>query len=69
MARSSRNHPRVAAFVLKEDVMHAREQKIAERSTEAHQAAPRGGVLVMLLLSLALAAVIMVAIWTFFFHP
>ena len=46
-----------------------RDRRIVETSTEARQAEPGGSILALLIFSLALAAVTMVAIWTFFFHP
>lgn len=46
-----------------------RERRIVETSTEARQAEPGPSILALLLVSLGLAAVTLVAVWTIFFHP
>lgn len=52
-----------------EDVMATiHERRIVESSTEARQAEPGPSILALLLVSLGLAAVTLVAVWTFFFH-
>jgi len=46
-----------------------RQRPIVETPTEAGQAEPGPSVLMLLLASLALAAMSLVAIWTIFFRP
>lgn len=46
-----------------------RERRIIETPMEARQAEPGPSILVLLLVSLGLAAITLVAVWTIFFHP
>jgi hypothetical protein len=57
------------ASEMEELMATTRERRIVETPTEARQAEPGPSILALLLVSLGLAAVTLVAVWTIFFHP
>jgi hypothetical protein len=50
------------------DMFSTRERRTVESAAEARQAEPGPSILALLIVSLGLASVTMVGIWTIFFH-